>query len=273
MLIIPAHINDFAGIKPDETVVDAISVNDFNLNAFVTLVTKNGKGKRVKVSEFKVKRYSKTLTAIKLAAGDRLVGAKVSNGNKQLIVITKLAKAAKYSEHNLSTQGTKSSGVKAMGLASDDEITTFALATNEDILGIISSRGGIKRIKVSTILPMSKNTKGKQIFRFIKGNPHVAIDARAVTTDNKVAFAYDGKGLSIADITKAGITSSEEGFSQGGPATTIDGKILKFNRIHSGSSLFDEVIEVVNETETFAAAEEAIANVPEISIDDLLKDL
>jgi len=120
---------------------------------------------------------------------------------------------------------------------------------------------------------MSKNTKGKQIFRYIKGNPHIAIDSTSVTTEHKVAFAYDGKGLNIVNISKASLTSSEEGFSQGGPSTTIDGKILKFNRIHSGSTLFEETENKVDEKETFNAAEEAIANVPEISIDDLLKDL
>lgn len=267
------HINDFVAIKPNEFIVEAIAVNDFLLKVNITLVTKNGKGKRVKISDFEVKRFSTSYKAINLKADDKLVGAKISNGNKQIIIITKFAKAVKYSEHNLSVQGTKSSGIKAINLATDDQVTSFALVNQTDILGIVSNRGGIKRIKVETILPMSKNTKGKQLFRFIKGNPHLAIDAKSVDTSNKIAFAYNGKGLKIVEVTKAGISSFEEGFSQGGPSSTIGGKILKFNRIHKDSSIFENIVQDLDETQTFAAAEAAIDSVDEISIDDLLKDL
>ena len=267
------HINDFVAIKPNEFIVDAIAVNDFSLLAYIVLVTKNGKGKRVKISDFKVKRYSTTYAAINLKGKDKLIGAKISNGNKQAILITKLTKAVKYSEHNISTQGTKSSGIKLINLAQDDHVTTFALVDNNDILGIVSSRGGIKRIKVNAILPMSKNTKGKSLFRFIKVNPHLAIDAKSVDTNNKVAFSYNGKGLKVVDITKANISSSEEGFTQGGPNSTISGKILKFDRIHSKSSLFENTSEKLDETQIFDAAEATINSVDEISLDDLLKDL
>ena len=266
------HVNDFAAITPEEKIVDAILVNDFSLKAFIVLFTKKGKAKRVKISDFKVARYSKALVAMKLSPGDELIGAKPSNGFKQVIAVATNGKAVKYSEVQLSIQGTKSGGVKGMSTIASD-IAAFALANNDDVLGIISQRGGVKRIKVSHLAPMSKTTQGKSMYRLIKGNPHRPLDLSQVIPSLKGSFR-DSKGLLTFEFNKVDITGVNEGFSLIGPSQTIDGKIFKFNRIHKESDLFENVPSENNqEEEIFAKAEKAIDAFDQLSIDDLLKKI
>ena len=266
------HINDFATIKPDELIVDAISVNNFELDLYVHMVTEKGRGKKVKISDFKVKRFSSTMVAIKLT-NDKLVGAKLSNGHKQIVIINKLGKAVKYSESSVSLQGPKSSGTKAIKLIGEDRVATFALGYNDEIIGIISQRGGVKRIKVSSIQPMSKVTQGKQVFNYIKGNTHIAIDAAVVSTTDKATFRFEnGPSLSLIEFKKADISGTDDGFSRLRPATTTDGKIFAFNRAHNETSLLKN-IPTQSEESTFENAEKLIDSVSQVSIDDLLKDL
>ena len=266
------HINDFAMIKPDEVIVDVISVNDFNLDLYVYLVSAKGKGKRVKISDFKVKRHSSTMIAMKLK-DDKLVGAKPSNGHRQLVIINKLGKAVKYHESSLSLQGSKSAGSTAIKLIGEDRVSTFALGYNEDTLGIISQRGGVKRIKISSISPMGKTTQGKQIFNYIKGNTHIAIDSSVVASSDKASFRFkNGPSLAFVEFKKADITGTKDGFSRLGPSNTIDGKIFIFSRLYNGTSLLKN-IPTQSEESTFENAEKLIDSVSQVSIDDLLKDL
>ncbi|WKX02197.1 DNA topoisomerase IV subunit A [Candidatus Mycoplasma mahonii] len=266
------HLNDFVSIHPDEELVDAISVNSFDLNAYIVLVTAKGKAKRTLIKSFSVKRYSSAMTAMKLDEHDKLIGAKPSNGHMQVIIINKLGKAVKYLEHQLTTQGTKTGGAIAIKLSGEDRVTTFVLASQSDMMGLISQRGGVKKIKVTSIAAFSKTTQGKQIYNFVKGNTHYAIDAAVVEKATQAAFKYDGPTLSIVKMKNVNITSTNEGFSKLGPAKTTGGKILKFNRIHTKSRLFHK-IDNVSEEQTFEDAEKLIDDVSPVSIDDLLKDI
>ncbi len=263
------HINDFATLAPGEKIVDAISVNDFKLDAFLVLVTASGKAKRTHISQFDVSRYSRPLMAMKLSAGDALVGAKPSNGFKQAIIITASGKAVKYSETEIAVYGTKSSGNKAISIPATDKVTSFAIAGNQETIGLLSKRGGAKKIRVSKILPMSKKTQGKHLFRAIKANPHITIDSAVIKPTDTAMFRDDNIDIKYFKFNKLDITTPSEGFSSVGSSQTIDGKILVFNRIHAGSRLFEARKELSPE-DKFSNAEKAI---DQISIDDLLKGL
>ncbi|NQZ66270.1 MAG: DNA topoisomerase IV subunit A [Mycoplasmatales bacterium] len=263
------HINDFASIDVNEHIVEAISVNDFSLPLYLVAVTKNGKVKRTRVSDFEVSRFSKPLIAIKLDVSDHLVGIRVTNGFDQIVVISSNGKAVKYSETQIPLQGTKSKGVKGMSLANGVYVNNFVAGYNEDIIGLISKRGGTKRIKMSEIISSSRTTQGKEIFRLVKGNPHIVIDARIVKPETRITFKDDSEFLKLFEFKNTHISSTNEGFSITGEPNTLDGKILKFHRIHKESSIFKKP--QLKDDDIFKKAEEKIDAIDQVSIDDILK--
>ncbi|MCK5945769.1 MAG: hypothetical protein KAG04_00705, partial [Mycoplasmataceae bacterium] len=265
------HVNDFAAVGPEARIVAAISVNDFALPGFIIIATAKGKIKRTKISSFDVARYSRPLVAIKLAPDDTVVGVKPSNGFRQIILITANGRSSKYSETTISVNGTKSSGVKGISLPTDDQVTSMVAAGANDTIGLVSKRGGAKRVRVNTIIPMSKSTQGKRLYKNVKGNPHITVDAAIVLTTNRMIFR-DAENLIIEKFNKVDITTPGEGFSAVGPSRTIDAKILVLNRIHAESKLFKD-IDVSTPEEKFDEAEKKIKEIDNISIDDLLKDL
>lgn len=258
----------------DENVIDVISVNDFKLNVNLALVSSNGRIKRTKISDFEVQRSSKSVMAFNLDEGTKLVAVRPTNGFKQLIIVASNSRAVKYSETQIPLYGTRSNGVRGIVLVDGAEVTSLVVADNTDTIGLISKRGGAKRIKVASIPASARTTQGKSIYRELKGNPHLVIDGMPVTSDTRMQFNDLSDKLQVVEFKNVPITSVDEGFSTVSSKTTVDGRILKFERISADSELLKNVEELkVSEKDKFQAAEDLIDQASQISIDDILKKL
>ena len=259
------HINDFVNIGVDEEIIDAISVNDFSLKINLVLVTKNGKVKRVKLKDFEVSRFKKSLIAIKLDPNDELVAVKPSTKNKNLIVITNKGKAVKYNQNKINVQSLKSKGMKGIILPKKTYVSAMVLANEEDVIGMISKRGGAKRIKAKNINSSLRDTEGNFIFPAIKSRPHIVIDAKIVKPNILIKFINKNNELKTFQFKEVLITTINEGFSIiNSIKNVVDGSILSFNRIHKDSKLFEEVKEIPKKTPVKPT---------KISIDDILKKI
>ncbi len=262
------HVNDYATIAPDELVVDAIAINDFSLEAFLIFVTKKGKGKRVLLKDLLVSRYSRALRAINLGKDDTLVNVRFSNGKKHVIIMTKDGKAVRYLESELPIYSLNSSGVKAISLSNDDYVSVLVVSGANNTIGLVSNRGGLKRMRAYTISPMAKGTKGKQFFRVVKTHPHKVLDAKVVEPTTKVYF-LGTKKREIHNFKNIEISTINSGFSLLASSKIIDASIMNYNRLNSDSSLFEKS-NSQNDDEKFSAAEKVIESCAQISLDDML---
>ncbi len=264
------HINDYASIDPDHNIVSVISVEDFSLNGYVTLVTRKGKAKRIQLKDFEVSRYSKPLMAMKLGQGDKLIGARVSGGDKKVVIVTSTGKTALYDETTISVQGTKSGGVIGISL-DDNQVTAFTLATIDDTLGLLSNRGGVKRIRVSSISPSSRTTKGRNLFRSIKSKPHIIYDINVVETTTKANFMKMDGVLDIIEMKVADISDTEAGLSSAGPSKILAAKIMISQIVTKDSEIIKA--NTISDDDQFDKAEKAIDAISQLSIEDILGDI
>ncbi|CAM9141352.1 DNA topoisomerase IV subunit A [Mycoplasma todarodis] len=264
------HINDYAAIDPDHNIVSVISVADFDLKGYVTLVTRKGKAKRIQLKDFEVSRYSKPLMAMKLGQGDKLIGARVSGGDKKVVIVTSSGKATLYDETTISVQGTKSGGVIGISL-DDNQVTAFTLVNPEDTIGLLSSRGGVKRMRISSIAPSSRTTKGRNLFRVVKSKPHIIYDMNVVDTTTKANFMKMDGILEVVELKAADITDTEAGLSSLGPENILAAKLMVSQIIDKDSELIKT--NNISETEQFDEAEKAIESVSQMSIEDILGDI
>ena len=83
------HISNIIKIGEDEKIIAAIPINDFNVDRSIIIASKGGMIKKTKVSEFKVSRYSKPISCMKLKDGDEVVGAFINNYNSIFIATNK----------------------------------------------------------------------------------------------------------------------------------------------------------------------------------------
>ncbi|VEU75669.1 DNA gyrase subunit A [Mycoplasmopsis maculosa] len=267
------HLSDFVELLSNEEIVSVIDVNDFNVNNYVTLFSKEGQGKRVILSDFKVSRMNKTFTAIKLRENDKLIGAELTNGLKDVLLITKRGLANLYSENDVQIYGTKSNGTKSCYMPPIDELVSFACVENDEIITLIANNSLIKRINVNTINKVSKKNLGKPIFPQLKTKQIIVNNSFVFNKDlDKMIIQKDNENYSLVEenIKNYPITTIDEGFSKIKEndilsISIINNKIsgnIKSNKIEYSQS-------TTKEKEIIKKAQEEI-NVLDMDIDAIL---
>ena len=81
------HISNIITMKSEENIVSCIPITNFENNDVITIFTSCGMVKRTNIADFKVSRYTKEMTSIKLKDDDKVVSVTNSN-NKEVLIVT-----------------------------------------------------------------------------------------------------------------------------------------------------------------------------------------
>jgi len=164
------HISNIIKISQDETIIKSIPVTNFDENKDITIFTKDGMVKKTHLNEFKVQRYSKPMSAIKLKGNDEVITVTDSSGT-DVFVSTERGYGLHFLNEEISTIGLKGSGVKAISLK-DDKVVSAHIFSDLEYLTVITDKKTGKRIKISEFEKMSRARKGILMVRDVKTNPY-----------------------------------------------------------------------------------------------------
>ncbi|MGL4183639.1 MAG: DNA topoisomerase IV subunit A [Metamycoplasmataceae bacterium] len=190
------HISDFATFEKNEEIIDAIQIADFNVNAYLVSITKNGMGKKSSISQLETSRYSKPLTYMKLKSlSDEVIGIKLVNTMDDILLITSDHKAIKHSNHFLPSISLRSIGNTMIKLRGN-YITSFAIANNDEDIFIMNTKFKINEISFKNLLVSNKPNLGVQLVDQ-QLNKHSFILANKV--EEKEYLYMDKDGLLIKE--------------------------------------------------------------------------
>ena len=164
------HISNIIKIDQEETIIKSIPVTNFNDNKDITIFTQNGMVKKTHLDEFKVQRYSKPMTAIKLKGDDKVVSV-TDNSGKSVFISTERGYGLHFNNSEISTIGLKGSGVKAISLK-EDKVVSAHIFDNLEYVTVITDKKTGKRIKILEFEMMSRARKGLLMVRDVKTNPY-----------------------------------------------------------------------------------------------------
>jgi len=195
------HMSNVISVSPEEVVVNAMPVYDFEANLYITSFTKNGMVKRTKLNEFKVSRYSKAVNMMKLKANDKVVD--VTYGvESNVLVVTKKGYGLWYKVSEINPVGIKASGVKSINLR-DDEVVSGLLFKNEaEFITILTDKGTGKRMRFNEIDMGTRGNRGLMFMKEIKSNPSHVVKVYVEDT-KKIIHVVSGdndKELRLIDI-------------------------------------------------------------------------
>ena len=139
-------INAFLALQPEEYVTAIASVPTFeDVEGYFVLCTRKGRIKRVPVSAFASVRAN-GLIAMALEEHDYLRWAKHTNGDQDLILVTRKGQSIRFHETDVRVMGRPAAGVNAIRLRGDDELTGMdVIGDPEDTLLVITANGYGKR--------------------------------------------------------------------------------------------------------------------------------
>ena len=101
---------------------------------FLVMVTKNGIIKKTPLADFANVRRS-GIIAIKLKKGDDLQWVKLSSGNDQVALATKMGQAIRFKESLLRSMGRATAGVRGIRLRKGDAVVSLNIVTKENEKG------------------------------------------------------------------------------------------------------------------------------------------
>ncbi len=127
-----------------ETVTAALAVPRFDHGHYCMMATRNGRIKRVDLSDFASVRPS-GLIAINLPEGDELNWARLTNGQDEIILVTEQGQALRYSEEQVRVMGRSAAGVTSIKLKKGDHVTSMDVVEPGGDLLVITTGGFGKR--------------------------------------------------------------------------------------------------------------------------------
>ncbi len=146
-------------IGAGERVTAALPVPSFDDSCFCVMVTRCGRIKRVAMSEFASVRPS-GLIATNLEDGDELGWAKVTDGTREIILITERGQALRYHERAVRAMGRQAAGVTAIRLAEGDRVTSMDVVAEGCDLLVVTANGYGKRTPLDEYPAKGRATGG-----------------------------------------------------------------------------------------------------------------
>jgi topoisomerase-4 subunit A len=191
-------------IPKDDSIISVIPVKDMNAaNVSLVFVTKRGQVKRTELKEYATTR-STAVAACKVAEGDELIKVALSDGEKQLLLVTKNGMSIRFVEAEVNPMGRVATGVRGIQLKDDDELVAAEwVADDEGEVLVISDIGYAKRSLLLDYPIQGRGGKGVQTFEFKEGKrvrPNGATLAAAFYCRNPldiVAITTSGAKLQV----------------------------------------------------------------------------
>lgn len=192
-------------LLPEEKVTAALPVHTFEDAGYLTMVTRQGRIKRVAVNAFRNVR-SNGLIAINLDDGDELGWVKVTVGEQDLIVVSEQGQAIRFSEEDVRAMGRTAAGVYAMRLDEGDQLTGVDVVSDEDDLLLITENGYGKRTSMAEYRTQGRYGKGVRAMKLSEITGKL-VNARVVQLDDE-ATLISSNGIIlrtvVGDISQQG---------------------------------------------------------------------
>ena len=234
------HISNIIKINEGENVVSVIPVTNFDLKSYITLFTRDGMIKRCMLGDFKVSRYNKPITCMKLKESDRLISASNKVGSL-VFITTHLGYGLKFDINEVPVIGVRGSGVKAINL-SNDFVVSGNIINDEDYISIITTKSTGKRVKLSEFEKTSRARKGVLVIRNVKTNPYYILNSFIVSNKANLGLKYkeDMETIKLTDLPIVDRNSTGTTLSK---MYIVDSYIV--SELVSNNEMVEEVEEVI----------------------------
>ena len=221
-------------------------------NEFVFMATQQGIVKKTELSSFE-NTLSSGIIAVNLDDGDKLIGAQVTRGTSDVVLVTHNGTAIRFNEEDVRPLGRSTRGVRGIELGDDDFVAQMAIFNNEssgaednaqspteedDTLLIVTENGYGKRTSISAYRSQRRGGKGIIAIGKSARNGAVVAAKRVADTDELVLISSNGyvTRTAVGDIRRIGRNTQGVRIM----ALQADEKLVDAAKIELLSSLVDD---------------------------------
>ena len=153
-------IVNLIGCEPGERVEAFVSVKEFDDNHYIIMATQKGIIKKTVLSAYGNPRKG-GIYAIDIRDKDKLIEARITNGENDILIGTREGKSIRFSESDVRASGRKTMGVKGIRLsAKDDQVVGMLVVKREGTILVATEKGYGKRTDVIQYRTQKRGGKG-----------------------------------------------------------------------------------------------------------------
>ncbi|HEU5373667.1 MAG TPA: DNA gyrase subunit A, partial [Gaiellaceae bacterium] len=178
-------------LRQGEHVRAVIQTRNFEEAKYLLFATKNGVVKKTELAAYNTSLKADGIIAIKMREGDELVGVRHSTGDDDVLLVSRLGQAIRFSEKDVRAMGRDASGVQGMRLRSGDEVISVTIAADDADLLVVTENGYGKRTRVSEYPKKGRGGMGVKTVQLTEARGHLA-GARVVRDGYQVMLISTG---------------------------------------------------------------------------------
>ncbi len=200
----PKHVSNLIEMTSGESVVAAIPAYNFETEKNIVIATHDGMIKRSKLKDFKLLRYSKETSCMKLKDNDYVI-AVFTEDKPCLFLTTDTGYGLSFKTEEVPVVGVKASGVKAIKLKDDNLVSINQYSQTEDeFISIITTKGTGKRVRLNEFELSTRTRRGLLVIREVKTNPYKIL--KTFITDSKNYIGLKNSDINIIKLTELPIS-------------------------------------------------------------------
>ena len=199
-------IVNLIGCDPGERVEAFVSVKNFDDDHYIVMCTKNGIVKKTVLSAYGNPRKG-GIYAIDIRDNDKLIEARITNGEHDILLGTHEGKSIRFSENNIRPSGRKTMGVKGITLSSsDDYVVGMLVVRREGTVLVATEKGYGKRTEVIQYRTQTRAGKGVLTMRCTDKTGKMVNIMEVVDSDDLIVITNSGVLMrqSVSEIRAIG---------------------------------------------------------------------
>jgi len=142
-----------------EKLATVLTVDEFVEDKYVVMATKKGRVKKTDLMAYS-RRRSGGLIGVKLAEGDELIAARITNGDMNIFLGSEGGKVIRFHENDVRTTARGSMGVRGMRIDKDTKVVGMEVLEDEATLLTVTENGYGKRTLVEEYRTQTRGGKG-----------------------------------------------------------------------------------------------------------------
>ena len=185
-------IVNLIGCDPSERVEAFVSVSEFKDDHYIVMATKKGVVKKTVLSAYGKPRRG-GIYAIEIRENDKLIEARITNGEHDILLGTHEGKSIRFSEANIRPSGRKTMGVKGIKLSSkEDYVVGMLVVRREGTILVATEKGYGKRTEVLQYRTQTRGGKGVLTMRCTDKTGKMVKIMEVVDSDDLIVITDSG---------------------------------------------------------------------------------
>lgn len=171
-------------LGPGEKIATLIDVDGKEENKYLLIATKKGMVKKTKIEDFKNINKS-GLISIGLKEGDEVIGVKLTDGEQDVMLVTRNGMSIRFSEKDVRDMGRTAMGVKGITLSEGDTVVSMSLDSEGTDMLVVSENGFGKRTDLEEYRSQIRAGKGIKTYN-ISEKTGLIVGAEMVSEEDEM---------------------------------------------------------------------------------------